>query len=257
VQLAGAANVRHEYPLARTYFIEARQLSMEIGDAAMHGRTLSNYGTSEMDAGNYATAIELYDTALPVCRAIHSLSLEGYVLINKADAQLQLGAADYALATALEACTIGRSTREPRLLGTAMHVVGRVELEKGDFMAAIAHVCEAVEMLRQARYEVLLTDGLATLADAYARAGRLDDAASTAAELEERVRASVEVQKSPERICWVLASVARASGDRANAFKWSERGKAICRKCLAELTNAEEVEAYRTRRYNRELIEWA
>jgi hypothetical protein len=238
---------------AREHYLRCLTLSERVGHVGEQITVALNLGTLNLEVGRAECAMPHLRRALELSKQIGTKTLEGYALAAHARALLLLGRLDEALAPALDAVTRGAQTGEKALMASAEISLGAIEIASGALESGIARAAAAAAIRREMDARETLLENLAIVAEGLILARRLDEAKTTAQEM-----ASIAASRRvvPTRTCLAVANVARACGDRANAFKWSQRGKSSLEEYAARL-GAEDREPFMRLPWNRELAEWA
>lgn len=170
----------------------------------------------------------------------------------RARAFAMAGRFEDALASARDGNACAVETGEKGLIASTTVNLGAIEIEHGALESGIAHVNAGATLRRELDSRETLLENLAILAEGLLSAGRFDEANAAADEMMALAGARRVVAT---RACLAIANVARVRGDRANAFKWSQRGKSSLAEFRTRL-GAQDRESFSALAWNRELAEW-
>lgn len=222
---------------AREHYEAARQLGEQLGDRLLFLTAVLNAGSTEAEFGRAERALELAGIALPIAREIDAPAQTCFALVTLSEARRLRGEADAALAYAEQAVDASRESSDKRVVASAHFARGMALFERGEVGEGIAALECAASLRRQAQGQLALAEALAHLVLKYLEIGDLDAAGERGRELLACVEGSGPRRNSP-LFCCALAGVARARGDRAQAFKWSARGRTAVQERLGRIDPA-------------------
>jgi predicted ATPase/DNA-binding SARP family transcriptional activator len=238
---------------ARAHYAHARRLCEQMGHLGELTTVVLNIGALDVEAGHLRRPFEHLDTALELARRIGARTLEGHILSVSSRAFSQLGEPEKALERARAAYDLALDTREKSLMAIACVNLGAAEIGSGSVADGIAHVIEGCTARRELGASESLVDDLAILLEGLTLAERSDEAAAIATEVATLVATRRVV---PTRVCLALAKHAKARGDRAGVFKWSQRGKSSLAEYLSRL-EPDDRDAFSALPWNREVADWS
>ncbi|HTA40443.1 MAG TPA: hypothetical protein VK760_15265, partial [Candidatus Acidoferrales bacterium] len=238
---------------ARAHYLRCGELSERAGHLGEQTTVALNLGALDVEVGQPARALAHLERALDLGKRIAAKTLEGYVLTIRARALSLLGRNEEALESAREAIACAVETGEKGLIATANVNLGAAEIAGGALESGIAHAIAGTAIRRELDARETLLEDLAVVSEGLLLAGRFDEANAV---FDEMAALAAARRVVPTRACRALASVARARGDRANAFKWSQRGRSSLQDYLKRLETPDG-ESFASLPWNRELADWA
>jgi DNA-binding SARP family transcriptional activator len=238
---------------ARSHYRRCGELSERIGNLGEMTTVALNLGTIEVEVGQAARALPHLERALEIGKQIGAKTLQAYALTTRARAFALLGRYDDANAVARNALALAVDTGEKGLMASTNVNLGAIEIAGGALQSGIAHVATGADLRRELEANETLLEYLAILTEGLLLAERFDEAGDAAAEMMGLAAARRVVAT---RACLAIASVARTRGDRANAFKWSQRGKSSLAEYETRL-EPDDRDAFANLPWNRSLAEWA
>ena len=228
--LAFAAHERGEFAVAREHYDQADAARETLGNALLGVTILVNRGYLESDAGQLATALTIWETALPLAESLHWKTGIGFLLTGRSEIELLQGNAEKAVATARAACALGVETAERRMLAGALVALGAAQAANDDLDSGIAVLQSGVAERRGSGAVNGLPDDLSFLIEALLAAGRADEAREPAQELAALLAARPDRQRHPGRVALALAHEAEARGDAPAAKAALETGRRLLAK---------------------------
>jgi ATP/maltotriose-dependent transcriptional regulator MalT len=195
-------------------------------------------GWIQLADGDSAAAIETLRAAVDVIRSSPLSRYASLPLVVLAEAQLELGALEYARADLDEATSLARSGALTWVLGRAGLVRAKVRARQGDLQEAESFVHEALALGRDAGDQVGLVDGLDLLAGLAAEQESGKEAVRLWAAAES-LRAELGYVRFPvDRAAreTALARVEQSLGADAFTAAWGEGAKLSAEEAIAYAT---------------------
>jgi CHAT domain-containing protein/Tfp pilus assembly protein PilF len=127
-------------------FNEALPLERAVGDRVVEATTLNNIGQSYYSLGEMQKALEKYNESLSLTRAVGDRRGEAVTLTNIGRVYLSLGETQKALEKYNEALTLSREVGARRGEATTLNNIGRVYLSLGEMQKALDKFNEALSI---------------------------------------------------------------------------------------------------------------
>ena len=131
------------------YFIEARELSLEIDARQLLGRALGSIGNAYAEAGQEEQAVNYYNQALEVFREIGDQRSEGAVLTNLGLEYRKSGDTLRAIQNHSEALAIARKVGDWRGEGIRIGDLGNAYAQAGELSKAARNHKDALKTLKK------------------------------------------------------------------------------------------------------------
>ncbi|HEY1976304.1 MAG TPA: AAA family ATPase [Candidatus Baltobacteraceae bacterium] len=238
------ASVRQEYEAAAALF---EQLEQPQSLAA----TYTNLGVHYFEVGLFAQAVEFYRQAAACAERAGARNLVAFAWTNIGDARYAAGDVAGAREDAARGLELAGPTADQRCIAGALSVLGTIECGAGDTDSGLRRLRAAVDIRRTLLNTDSLMEDLCRFAEALFRAGRLEDAAGAAAELE-TLLAGASPLRTPPRLYATIAQIERAIGNGKSAGEYLARAEAIFQDQLAALPDEESREAFRALPHHRD-----
>jgi len=133
-----------EYQQALDYYQEALTIRRAIGDRAGEGTTLHNIGGIYEATREYQQALDYYQEALTIFKVIGDRADEGTTLHNIGEVYEATGEYQQALDYYQEALTIRRAIGDRADEGTTLHNIGGIYEATGEYQQALGYYQEAL-----------------------------------------------------------------------------------------------------------------
>ncbi len=170
---------RGDYDQALAHYKQALEIERETGDQGAEALCLSNIGAVYLAKGDTDSAFTNYQQALQLRE---NLGVPGDIvppLEGLGEAYTHTGQYDQALKSLMRAKDLARKANDARWIAIVSHQIGIVFEYQGRLGPAVSSMQDAVKALRdQGEHGNDIATFLNDLADALARAGRGDEAAS-------------------------------------------------------------------------------
>jgi tetratricopeptide (TPR) repeat protein len=243
--------MRGQVAEARRRYAEAGVLQLSHN---LHQNYLSNTinsGVLERELGNFDAAFAQWERALPIAERLASVTSIACVKINVGEAHVALGECERAIPELEEAAAICRAAGERRLLCDAIVALGAARAQTGDAESGIALIREAIALRTEIKAARTLPNDYCFLIEALLDAGRNDEAAAAAAELQRLYEGAPDGQMFPTYILAVLARSAGANGEAASAKRFLAQGRRRFDARMAELPDDATRATYAALAFNR------
>jgi tetratricopeptide (TPR) repeat protein len=210
---------------ARRLLEEARGLWLEVGDGAMHARTLSNISAIAHEQGDLEAAQALHQESLELFRQLGDRQGVAWSLRHQGDVARSRGDTPGAATLYAESLAAFEELGDPWSAGGVLTELGHLALGANDGTAALERFTEAATMLRQHGGH---KRGLARVLEGLAIASSLDDdhaRAITLAGAAAALRNAIGAPLTPSEQKQVSASLERSHATLSAAERtraWSE-----------------------------------
>jgi tetratricopeptide (TPR) repeat protein len=198
----------------------------------------------------------LYDRALRIGEQIGSQTILAFALSNLADAYVEMGNAERALAIAVMAHERALPIGERRLVAASTMSLGSATFASGNHILGLDLMKKALGDRRDLGSAYPLTDDLCTFALALFDAERPIEGHAVALELQVLFETYPERIKQPTRLCWTLARDAQAMGEHERARTYVDRGRTFLKDDLVRINDADAEVSLRKLSFNRSLLDW-
>ncbi|HKP29174.1 MAG TPA: tetratricopeptide repeat protein, partial [Gemmatimonadales bacterium] len=174
--LADVEAARGRLTAALAGYGEASRLRAKVGDTRGIAADLNNQGLIARELGDPDGARRHFEAALAINRAEERPEVAATNLVNLAAVASQQGDLTRARGHYQDALATWRAREEWAEAASALAGLGRLELRRGDYPAARRALADAVTIYERTGPLGDLLDARATLADALAATGRLQEA---------------------------------------------------------------------------------
>jgi tetratricopeptide (TPR) repeat protein len=103
-----------EYEAARTAFFKALPLFEQVGDRLGLAHTYRSLGHMELQQKNWQPALDFYNQALPLARAVQARLTQANILIDNGVANFEIGNHEIGMAEVREAISLYRAVHDER-----------------------------------------------------------------------------------------------------------------------------------------------
>lgn len=135
--LALSANQDADFRTAASHFVQCYEAALQSGQLRAAVRAASNLGENFTMLGDHHTALEWIETALELARPAGWPLSVGACLMQSADTLRRLGQLDAAGDMLEQALAILQPLENTRSYAIALHYLGELSLDRGDFGAAL------------------------------------------------------------------------------------------------------------------------
>lgn len=158
-----AAYVLRDYQLARSYYVQAHRLDIELGDRYSEGVALGNIGWSCAMLGEYDSAQSYHEQALAIAREVGNSYIEINTLMNLSGVAEAQGKGEEAVVNALQANELSRQKNDQSSEAWSYQYLGYAYLASDRLEEARAAFEQALKMRRELDQPPLANEPLAGL----------------------------------------------------------------------------------------------
>ncbi|GAB4443798.1 MAG: hypothetical protein Kow0031_26100 [Anaerolineae bacterium] len=133
------------------YFRQAAALGQAAGDRYGQALYLSNLADTLLDTGHFSEALETQNFALVMARFTGNRRVEALCLNRLAVAHCEVGLFDQAQSLVEQARRIHREIEDEQGQAADVRVIGRIQLDTRDFVAARDHIGQALEIFQRTK----------------------------------------------------------------------------------------------------------
>ncbi|MBD1885086.1 CHAT domain-containing tetratricopeptide repeat protein [Microcoleus vaginatus] len=156
-----------QFPAALNSWQQALQIYRALKNRPREGGALHNLGLAYLSLGNYAKAIEYWEQRLVIAREIKNRRGEGAALGNLGDTYRSLGNYAKAIEYTQQSLTIFREIKNRRGEGGALSNLGGAYISLGNYAKGIEYIQQSLTIFREFKDRHLEGGALANLGVAY------------------------------------------------------------------------------------------
>jgi len=158
--IAGVYIKLSRYDSALEFYREVLEVFQQLDDKDGIAQVYGNMGVAYVESGRYQLALHYYQLALRYYQSINDAYQLSTRHKNLANLNLKLNKIDTAYYHALAAKEFAVKADNKTLLLTALHVLAKVQLVKGDIKEAKENLNESFALAKKYNSEMLAKDGL-------------------------------------------------------------------------------------------------
>jgi predicted ATPase/DNA-binding CsgD family transcriptional regulator/Tfp pilus assembly protein PilF len=236
--LATVDYLRGNYEAAEAGYTRAMELLEALGDTRGRTMMLANLGAVAFSRGDYERSEEIQQQALDAMRDVGDEIGEANSLSNLSDVYIELGDLDTATALSLQALEITERLGIKRTSGFVRESLGRIQREKGDYVAAVDYLVDAIADLWSCGDKAKTAELLVSAADMACRLGDRSIAARFLAAAHALLRAIglTQPQELPDDYEQTLAAVRKGMEREAFEVAWAAGEAAPTDEIVKEVT---------------------
>jgi len=192
------------------------------------GWTLGNLGMAHQSLGNYAKALEYAQQHLAIARSIKDRQTEGWALVDLGRAYYSLGNSAKTIEYSQQSLAIARSIQDRQTEGWALGNLGRAYLYLGNSAKAIEYIQQQLAIARSIKDRKAEGNALGNLGVAYNSLGNYVQAIEYS-QLSLAIARSIKDRQKEGGILGNLGAAYLKLGDHTKAIEYTQQQLAIAR----------------------------